>query len=134
MNKEPRSVIVKTLVVDRPTDIVFDFFANPKNWESGGTLKNIRSQSNGWWIADSPFGSAKVRLHPNKQVGVLDHDFIGGSGEWIVFSRVTRNERGSTVSWTFTRPDGMTHEQFEHQLSGFEKEITGWKKAIESSS
>lgn len=132
MNKEPRSVIVKTLVVDRPTDAVFDFFANPKNWESGGALKNIRPENDGWWLADSPFGSAKFRLHPNKQAGTLDHDFIGGE-KWTVFSRITQNERGSTVSWTFIRPDGMTQEQFESQLLGFEKEITGWKKAIESS-
>lgn len=132
MSKEPRSVIVKTLIVDRPTDVVFDFFANPKNWESGSALKNIRRDNDGWWFADSPFGSAKFRLRPNKEIGILDHDFIGGGGKWTVFSRITQNERGSTVSWTFIRPDGMSHDQFESQLLGFEKEIDGWKKAIES--
>ncbi|HEX9845229.1 MAG TPA: hypothetical protein VGA92_02045 [Candidatus Nitrosotenuis sp.] len=130
MSKEPRSVIVKTMVVDRPTDRVFDFFANPKNWESGGALKNIRPQSDGWWLADSPFGSSKFKLHPNKEAGILDHDFIG-EGEWIVFVRITPNERGSTISWTFIRPEAMIHERFECQLQNFDKEIEGWKKAIE---
>ena len=42
MSKEPRSVIVKTMVVDRNPIDVYVFFSNIKNWESGGALKNIK--------------------------------------------------------------------------------------------
>ena len=129
--KEPRAVIVKTMTVDRPVDTVFDFLANPKNWESGGALKNIR-EDGGWWHADSPVGPAKFRMRHNREYGILDHDFVAGQMQWTVFSRVVKNERGSTTSWTFIRPENMSQEQFEGQLLGFETEIDGWKKDLES--
>ena len=128
--KEPRSVIIKTMTVDRPFDAVFDFLANPKNWESGGALKNIREEG-GWWHADSPVGPARFKIHPRKEIGILDHDFVAGQMQWTVFCRIVKNERGATASWTFIRPEIMTQDQFESQLLNFEKEIESWKKAIE---
>lgn len=49
MNDEPRSAIVKIMIVDRPADVMFDFFADPRNWESGGVLRNVR-QDGDWWL------------------------------------------------------------------------------------
>lgn len=132
MNKEPRSVIVKTLVTKKDIKTTFGFFNNLKNWESGGALKNIRQENNDWWLTDSPFGEAKIRLRHDENFGILDHDFVGGGGEWTVFCRVTPNESGSTVSWLFIRPEQMTQEQFEGQLKNFDNEILGWRKALES--
>jgi hypothetical protein len=130
--KEPRSVIVKTLVADKKPDRVIEFFSNLKNWETGGALKNMKKVDAKWWEVDTPLGKARIRLRHNKQAGILDHDFVGGGGEWTVFCRVTPNERGSTTSWLFIRPDGMLQDQFESQLKNFDREIEGWKKAIES--
>ncbi len=133
MSKEPRSVIVKTMVVDRSPNEVYEFFINPKNWEKGAALKNIEQGNDGWWHAESPVGPARIKLKPNKDYGILDHDFrVGDSAEWIVFYRVTSNERGTTTSWIFVRPDGMPQQQFEDQLKNFDKEMEGWKKAFES--
>lgn len=132
MSKEPRSVIVKTLVTKKGTKEIFDFFKNLKNWETGGALKNIRDGDDGWWISDSPFGEVRIRLRHDERSGILDHDFVGGGGKWTVFSRVTPNESGSTVSWLFIRPEQMTQIQFEEQLKNFDSEILGWKKALES--
>lgn len=134
MNKKPRSVIVKTLVITQSVKMTFDFFNDLKNWESGGALKNIRQENDGWWITDSPFGEAKIRLRSDVNFGILDHDFVGGGGEWTVFCRVTPNESGSTVSWLFIRPESMTQEQFENKLENFDSEISGWKKALEEKS
>jgi len=132
MTKEPRSVIVKTLVTKENSKKVFEFFTNLKNWEYGGALKNIQKGKDDWWSCDSPFGKAKMKLKSNEKFGILDHDFIGGGGEWTVFSRVTQNQSGSTVSWLFIRPEMMTQEQFERQLQNFDNEIEGLRKAIES--
>lgn len=133
MNKEPRSVIVKTLVTKKDIKTTFDFFNNLKNWESGGALKNIRQGNDGWWITDSPFGEAKIKLRSDEKFGILDHDFVGGGGEWTVYCRVTPNESGSAVTWLFIRPEQMTQEQFEGQLNtNFDNEILGWKKDLES--
>jgi len=128
----PRSVIVKTLVTTKNTKTTFEFFTNVKNWESGGALKNIRKNENNFWLCDSPFGEAKIKLRTNETFGILDNDFIVGTVEWTVSCRVTPNESGSTVSWLFIRPESMTQEQFEEQLKNFDNEITGWKKSLES--
>ena len=130
--KEPGSVIAKTMVVDESPNKVLEFFLNPPNWEHGGALENIHQIDKEWWGADTPFGLAKLRLRPLKEFGIFDHDFVGGGGEWTVFCRVTPNGRGSTTSWLFIKPDGMPHEQFESQLKNFDKEMDGWKKAIEA--
>ena len=47
--------------------------------------------------------------------------------EWHVFVRIIPNEDGSTVSWTFIRPDGIS----EKQLANFDSEISDWKSALE---
>ncbi len=132
MSKEPRSVIVKTMVTTKDIKDTFNFFTNLKNWESGGALKNIQKGKEDWWICNSPFGEAKMRLRSNEKLGILDHDFIGGGGEWTVSCRVTPNESGSTVTWLFIRPELMPQVQFEEQLKNFDNEIIGWKKALES--
>jgi len=128
---EPRKVIVKTLVTKRNLTDTFDFFDNVKNWETGGALKSINKGNNGWWSVDTPLGNSKVKPRSNKQFGILDHDFIGGGLSWTVFVRVTPNESGSTVTWTFVCPANMSEDQFEEQLKNFDHEINGWKKALE---
>jgi len=130
--KTPRSIIVKTMITSKDVKTTFNFFTNLKNWESGGALRNIRKDKDDYWLCDYPFGEAKIRLRSNEKFGVLDHDFIGGGGEWTVFSRVVPNESGSTVSWLFIRPEAITQEQFEEQLQNFDNEIKGWKKSLES--
>jgi hypothetical protein len=61
----------------------------------------------------------------------LDHVFIGGGLEWHVFVRIIPNGSGSTVIWTFIRPNGLVNEQFERQLQNFDNEISNWKAALE---
>jgi len=130
--KTPRSVIVKTMITPKDVKTTFNFFTNLKNWESGGALRNIRKDKDDYWLCDSSFGEAKIRLRSNEKFGILDHDFISSGGEWTVFSRVVPNESGSTVSWLFIRPETITQEQFEGQLQNFDNEIKGWKKSLES--
>lgn len=137
--KGPRSVIVKTLVVNKKPERVINFFSNVKNWETGGVLQNAKKVDAKSWEVDTPLGKARIRLRHNKQMGILDHDFIvaGGRGaggnKWTVFCRVTPNESGSTMAWLFLCPEGMSQEQFEGQLNNsFDKEIEGWKKALEA--
>ncbi len=130
MSKEPREVIVKTMVVDRKPSTVFEFFINPKNWESGDSIKNVQKSDDRWWNAETPLGSAKIKFHSNKELGIFDHDFKVSDAQWTVHCRVMPNERGSTISFTFIRPEQMTSEQFEGQLKNFDKEMQGWKKSL----
>jgi hypothetical protein len=133
MTKEPRSVVVKTLVVDEEPAEVIEYFLDLRNWESEGSVKNVRKVDDEWWEANTPLGRARIRLRPDKQAGTFDRDFSGGGGEWMVFCRVAPNARGSTALWLFARPDGMPQEEFESQLgSNFDKEMDGYKNGIES--
>ncbi|MFL6522720.1 MAG: hypothetical protein ACJ71B_04490 [Nitrososphaera sp.] len=129
----PRKVIVKTMNVSRSTDTVFEFFENLKNVESGGVLKDITKGEDGWWKFNTPAGEAKLKINRAvRELGILDHVFVGDGLVWQVYVRIVPNQRGSTTSWTFLRPDGLDEKQFEEQLAAFDIETEGWKKALES--
>jgi hypothetical protein len=128
----PRKVIVKELTVNNPINQVFDFFSNVKNMEIGGAIKSVTKGEGDWWQFDHTVaGKGKMRVTPVSDFGILDHEFVGAGLEWKVYVRVVPNEEGSTTTWTFMRPDGLTDEQFQEQLKGFDLEINNWKKYLE---
>ena len=129
----PRKVIVKTMNVSRSTDTVFEFFENLKNVESGGIFKDVTREEDGWWKFNTPAGAAKLKIERAvRELGILDHVFVGNGLVWQVYVRIVPNQHGSTTSWTFIRPDGLDDKQFEEQLASFDIETEGWKKALES--
>jgi hypothetical protein len=76
--------------------------------------------------------AARIKLKPNRQFGILDHDFIDSKGHnWTVFCRAIKNEDRATISWTFIRPEALSKEEFESQLLNFEMEMQGWKKTLQ---
>ena len=128
----PRKVIVKELTVNNPINQVFDFFSNVKNMEIGGAIKSVTKGEGDWWQFDHTVaGKGKMRVTPVSDFGILDHEFVGAGLEWKVYVRVVPNEEGSTTTWTFMRLDGLTDEQFQEQLKGFDLEINNWKKYLE---
>ena len=135
-NTTPRKVIVKTMSVSRGTNTVFEFFKDVKNMESGGILKDItKAEEDGWWKFHTPAGEARLKLsRVEQELGVIDHVFVGNGLVWKVYVRIVPNRDGSTVSWTFIRPDGLSDKEFEEQLAAFDIEIEGWKKDLESTS
>jgi hypothetical protein len=132
----PRKVIAKTMNVIRSTDTLFEFFENLKNVESGGIFKDVtRGEEDGWWKFNTPAGAAKLKIdRAVRELGVIDHIFVGNGLVWQVYVRIVPNQHGSTVLWTFIRPDGLDDKQFEDQLAAFDIETEGWKKALESTS
>jgi hypothetical protein len=72
-----------------------------------------------------------VKVKPFLNLGILDHTFVGGGLEWNVYMRVVPNEEGSTTTWTFMRPDGLTDDQFQEQLKGFDVEVNNLKNYLE---
>ena len=128
----PRQVIVKELTVNKSANQVFDFFSNVKNMEIGGAIKSVTKSEGDWWQFDHTVaGKGKMKVTPVSDFGILDHEFVGAGLEWKVYVRVIPNEEGSTTTWTFMRPDGLTDGQFQEQLKGFDLEINNWKKYLE---
>ena len=133
-----KKVIIKIMTVSRSVNDVFDFFNNPKNMELGGALKFIdiihddKDNDIEWWIFDhSIAGRSKIKHIAVREYGILDHVFIGGGLTWDVFVRVIpNNDHGSTITWTFIKPDNITDTQFEEQLKGFDREIESWSNVL----
>ena len=121
------------MTVEKGVDKVFDFFGNIKNMEIGGAIKSVTKGDDGWWTFEHIVaGKSKMKQISVREFGILDHQFIGGGLEWYVYTRIIPNQNGSTTTWTFIRPDGLTEEQFEEQLKGFDNEIDLWKMALKN--
>jgi hypothetical protein len=129
--KITRKAVVKVMIAESDVTKVIDFFENVKNMETGGALKSVRKDENGWWTCDSPVGKARIKItHNNRELGILDHVFVVNGIEWKVHVRIVPNNNGSTTTWILTRPDELSEEEFEAQLNGFDYEIAGWKSAL----
>ena len=52
--RSPKQVIVKTMTVNKGTDIVHNFFENMKYMEIGGEIKpaSLMKHDDGWWTFD----------------------------------------------------------------------------------
>ncbi len=125
-------VIVKSMDSTKSTQEVFDFFSDPKNMELGGAIQSVQKSSDGWYIFDHILaGKSRMKHVVNQEFKILDHVFQGGGLEWIVYVRVYPNGCGSTITWTFIKPDGLSDRQFEEQLKNFDLEIDAWKEALE---
>lgn len=124
----PRKVIIKTMTVSRNANDVFDFFENVKlSMEAGGAARSVAKGDDGWWTFDRvSAGKSRMKHMPDRNTGVLDHQFVGAGLDWRVYVRIAPNRGGSTTSWTFMRPDGLTDEDLM-QLKGFDQEIALWK-------
>ena len=134
MNKvnELRQVIVKSLSIHKSVQETFDFFNNIKNMELGGVIHSVQKGSNGWYTFDHiTGGKSKMKHIVNQEFRILDHIFQGAGLEWNVYVRVIPNANGSTITWTFIKPDGLGNEQFKEQLKSFDSEIDAWREALE---
>lgn len=133
LDEIPRKVIVKTLSTTKSADKVFDFFADTKNMETGGSIQSMEKGEDGWWTFEhSVTGKSRMKHTISREFGIIDHIFIGGGLEWNVFVRVVPNQNGSTTTWIFIRPDGLSDRQFEGQLKVFDIEIDHWRTALEN--
>jgi hypothetical protein len=132
-NSNLRKVITKVMTVEKGVNKVFDFFEDIKNMEIGGAIKLVTKGDDGWWTFEHIVaGKSKMKQISVREFGILDHRFIGGGFEWHVYTRIIPNQKGSTTTWTFIRPDGLTEEQFEEQLKGFDNEIDRCKMALQN--
>ena len=97
--------------------------------QTGGAIKSVSKGEKEWWqFNHTVAGNGKT---PVSDFGILDYEFVGAGLEWKVYVRVVPNEEGSTTTWTFMRPDGLTDELFQEQLKGFDEEVNNWKKYLE---
>ena len=129
---ELHQVIVKSLSTHKSVQETFDFFSNPKNMELGGAIHSVQKSSDGWYTFDHIIaGKSRMKHIVDQEFKILDHIFQGAGLEWNVYVRVIPNGNGSTITWTFIKPDGLSNEQFKEQLKSFDSEIEAWRRALE---
>ena len=78
---ESRTITVR---IGRRFDQVYDFLADPKNWNqwAHGLGKSMRQSDKGW-IADSDGGTVQVRFTPRNSFGIVDHYVNRPSGAQV---------------------------------------------------
>lgn len=119
--------------IDRPFDKVYEFLADPANWNEWafGLGKNIRRSGDGW-IADSGGGVARVQFTPKNSFGVVDHTIIRPSGQRVyVPMRLIANGRGCELIFTLFREPNMSDDQFAADAGFVQRDLNGLKKLLE---
>jgi hypothetical protein len=126
--------ITKTISINALPDAVFDFIANAENWPRWAVV-NVKSISRGegeWWNMETPIGPAKLRIKPNKDLGILDHDFIAPDAGWTVPARVVPNADGAEFIITFFQPPAFSNDFFDSQIKLVDIELAKLKEIMES--
>jgi hypothetical protein len=122
-----------TVRIDRPLDNVYEFLADPANWNQWafGLGKNIRRSKDGW-IADSDRGTAKVLFTPRNNFGVVDHTVIRPSRQRVyVPMRLIVNGSGCELLFTLFREPKMSDAQFAADAGFVQRDLNGLKELLE---
>ena len=127
--------ITKSISIDVPKDRVFAFLADAANWPQWAivNVKSIKPDDDQWWNMETPAGMAKLRIRPNAEFGVLDHDFSAPDASWTVPALVVPNGTGCEFMITFFQPPAFTRQFFEEQAALVDKELAQLKSLMESS-
>jgi len=124
VNSKSRTI---TFTVNRKTAEAFDAILNipPK------LMPDATKHDDGWWSFTSPWGPAKLKFHENRQLGILDHQFVDNDAQWDVPMRVVSKGNDSEVITTIIKPDGMSDQTFNERMIEIEKIFLSMKQIIE---
>ena len=126
--------ITKTISIDAPSDRVFEFLADAGNWPKWAVVnvKSVKPTDGTWWDMETLAGKAKLRIRPNAELGILDHDFNAPEASWTVPARVVPNGSGCEFMITFFQPPSFTRGFFEEQVALVDRELAQLKSLMES--
>ncbi|MGI0064932.1 MAG: hypothetical protein ACREAJ_00800 [Nitrosopumilaceae archaeon] len=116
-----------TFSVNRKTAETFDAILNipPK------MMPDAIKSNDGWWSFTTLRGPAKLKFNENRQLGILDYQFIDNEAKWNVPMRVISNGNDSAVITTIIKPDGISDQSFDERMIEIEKIMESMKQIIE---
>tara|TARA_R110000764_G_scaffold130507_2_gene218380 strand:+ start:46805 stop:47206 length:402 start_codon:yes stop_codon:yes gene_type:complete len=127
---------ISTYIHRTPED-VYAFASNPENlptWAAGLARSEVKKDGNAW-VAEAPFGKAKIRFAEANTFGVMDHDVELDSGVVIHNPmRVVPNGDGSEFIFTLLRQTGMSDDQFADDAHAVTKDLRTLKELLEGGS
>lgn len=123
--------------IDLPPQEVYAFASNPENlpaWAAGLARSEVKKDGDAW-VAEAPFGKAKIRFAEDNIFGVMDHDVELDSGV-VVHNpmRVVPNGNGSEFIFTLLRQPGMSEDQFADDAQTVTKDLRTLKELLEGGS
>jgi len=128
---ESRTLSVR---IDRSSDDVYDFVAQPANlpkWAAG--LGASIALVGGEWIAETPRGPTTVRFAERNTFGVLDHFVSAAPGaEVYIPMRVIANGHGSEILFTLFRLADMSDATFAEDAASVERDLKALKVLLET--
>ena len=122
-----------TVRIDRPFDRVYDFLADPRNWNqwAHGLGRSIRQSDDGW-VADSDGGTVEVRFTQRNSFGVVDHTVKRRSGAQVyVPMRLIVSGRGCELLFTLYREPQMSDQQFAADAGYVQRDLDGLRSLLE---
>jgi len=123
--------------IHRTPQEVYAFASDPENlsaWAAGLASSEVKKNGD-VWVAETPFGQAKIRFAETNTFGVMDHDVELDSGV-VVHNpmRVVPNGGGSEFIFTLLRQPGMSDDQFEDDAKAVTKDLRTLKELLEGES
>ena len=116
-----------TISVNRKTAEAFDAILEIP----GKIMPDAKKNDDGWWSFTTQSGPARLKFQENKQLGILDHQFVDNEATWNVPMRVIANGEDSAVITTVIKPATVSDQTFESRMAELEKIMQSMKQIIE---
>jgi len=116
-----------TISVNRKTADAFDAILNIP----GQMMPDAKKHDDGWWSFTTETGPARLKFTENKQLGILDHQFVDKEATWNVPMRVVPNGENSAVIITLIKPASVSDQSFDERMKELEKIMQTMKQIIE---
>jgi hypothetical protein len=126
--------VTKSININCSVEKAFEFVADAANWPKFAihNVFSIQPAGDGYWLMETPRGEGKLKIYPQQQYGLLDHEFLDkGEGKWTVPARVVPTPDGCHLMMTFSKPAGLPTLLFEEGMKLLEEELATLKKILE---
>ena len=116
-----------TFSVNRKTADTFDAILNIP----GKMMPDAKKDNNDWWSFTTQSGPARLKFKENRQLGILDYQFIDKDATWDVPMRVVANGEDSAIITTLIKPDSISDQSFDEKMKEVETVMQNMKQILE---
>jgi hypothetical protein len=125
-----------SLSIDYPYEAAYRFLSDPRTYGDWAAVdkQSFRPLGNGDWEGTTSLGGVRhFRFTPVNTFGVLDHAvFTPGDTPLWTPMRVTPNEGGTELTFTFYQRPGMSEEEFASAIEWVTMDFLTLKSVLEA--
>ena len=116
-----------TFVVNRKTADAFEAILTMP----GKLMPDAKKNDDGWWSFTTQSGPARLKFKENKQLGILDHQFVDNEATWDVPMRVVANGEDSAIITTLIKPASVSDQSFDDKMKEVEAVMQNMKQILD---